>query len=220
VPDLLHQNDEGRQTFALKTERSRLLSDLGEKRKQIDDDRSVVGDIAKAYSLVTGTSQTHRQEERIDELTDRIIARESTAPSGRPATTSLEERVIANPLPAVRTILAVGSSVLGFGLGHAVQGTYSRQGWKWTAIDVANIAGLNALSANCTNTSDSTTGDPGSKSTGLCDASLFTLFVGLIVSRVWQGIEIGRAASHTYSPYSVGAIPQDGGGSIIATWSW
>ncbi len=219
--ELWRQYDDGRKTYELKVERERIRNELEQKRERIEKDKSVVGDIAKVYGLLSGTSQTQREEERIEDLTDKIYMRDSDAPPGPPGVASLHERIAANPLPAARNLLAISAgSIFGFGIGHSIQGSYAKQGWKWTVIDVANIVGLSITSANCTTAEDPLTGQRGSKNTGVCAGSTLTLATGLIVSRVWQGIEIGRASSSAFSPYQVGVVPHSDGGTLLATWGW
>lgn len=219
--ELSKQHDEGRKTYELQAERHKMQEELNKKRERIDNDNSVVGDITKTVSLLTGISQTASEESRINDLTEKIHARDSLAPAGRPPVPSLHERINANPIPAVQNILAItAGSIFGFGTGHWIQGTYLKDGWKWTAIDAMNVVGLSVVSANCTTAPDPITGTRGSKTTGACVGSTIALVSGIIVSRVWQGIEIANTSSILYSPYQISVVPSTDGGTLLAVWNW
>lgn len=219
--DLVKQFNEGEKTFALKVERREAEADLSKKRQEIADDKSLVGDIGKVYSALSGRSQTETEEKRVDYLSEQVRARNSFVPSGKPPVPTLSERVEANPLPATRNLFAIMTgATLGFGVGHSIQGSYGEKGWKWTAIDAVNIAGFMVNAANCSTAPDPETGVTGTKETGACTGSALLLIGGIFASRIWQAIEIGRGAGNTYSPYSVVVEPRRDGNSLVATWTW
>jgi Zn-dependent protease with chaperone function len=90
--------------------------------------------------------------------------------------------------------LGVGS-VLGLGLGHAVQGHYLEDGWKWSLIDVGLIVGIVASQECSSNTTSGMVNGVYTVSrvtncnyTSTSKAALF----GLIGSHIWQAVELWR----------------------------
>jgi hypothetical protein len=214
------QHQQGALTYQLASERSQVKREIESKREKIQKDKSFVGDVSKVYHLLTNTSATAGEEARVQKLNEQIRERDARAPAGGVSGLSLQEQMAERPFSVFRQTLAIGGGlVFGFGVGHSIQGTYKRQGWKWTAIDAANILGLMVASSNC-NTTDPETHVSQTRPTGACVGSTLALASGLFVSRIWQAIEIGKNSAREYSPYNVGIQPVDGGGSLVANWLW
>lgn len=128
-PELWSQYLQGRKTFELKTERRKVQKEFEKERERIESDRSVVGSIAKTFSLLTGVSGTQDKENHIALLSDKINSRDMIAPPGPPALPTLEERIGANPVGAFKNFFAISvGSTIGFGAGHSIQGKPKRVG--------------------------------------------------------------------------------------------
>lgn len=226
--EVLKQFNEGRQTFSMILELRRLRRELAEKKEQQDKDRSVLSDIVNAYSLISGISPNSSEEHQIEDLEDKIHLRKSLAPPGGQSFPKFEAQIEASPVTAMWSLSAIMlGSTIGFGLGHSAVGIYKESGWQWTLIDITNIVGLSVISNQCTTNEPSSYGPGGvpsktmkSRDTADCIIPTLTLVSGLLVSRIWQGVEIGRYAAKSYSPYQVSLLPHKDGASLVANWTW
>ncbi len=224
--EFLKQYASGHEVYNLQLQKSATEETLKKRREEIDKDKSVVGDISKAYHLLAGSSPTSTEEDRIDKLSDEIYVRQSDAPVSR---YSLQPKW--NPESASVSLfgVAVGSTI-GFGLGHVIQGHYKQDGWKWTAIDSTLVAAMIAIGNSCPSSGDDQNRAIQSKSN--CGSAGFALAaIGLLVSRIWQGVELVTDAVHANSPYSdsigraaespqISLVPQKSGLDLAALWKW
>ncbi len=75
-------------------------------------------------------------------------------------------------------------SVIGFGLGHGIQGRYSQMGWLFTATEAAGLA---MFTAGCSSYRDrDLDGDKECKDSGLAAAGL----VVMIGFHVWEAVDL------------------------------
>lgn len=220
IKELRDHHSEGLKTYDLKAERVRVEKERAEKREAAHKDNTFVGEISKAYSLVSGTSPTEREERRIEDLSDQILVRDSEAPRGGASVPRFEDRLKSDPVSIVPNMLSVMvGSIYGFGLGHTIQGTYRESGWKWTAIDIGNIVGLGAVSRNCGNQGPNDRASTSQDST-VCAVAGLSLFLGIIVSRVWQGIELAEGSATSFSPYTSTHYQESNNSGLLVVWDW
>ena len=167
----------------------RKLGELGDLEKRIDQesdraarDQSVVNHVAQAYNLLSGRSPTRELDERAARLRDEINGLEAGAPPASVTTTELR----------LGTVRDWGGAFVGtfggFGLGHAIQGRYARDGWKWTLGEVAAITAMGVATS-------STCGENGDCRGAWVPVSLLA-WLGF---RVWQGADVLTYAAH--APY-------------------
>ncbi|MBX9765635.1 MAG: DUF2799 domain-containing protein [Bdellovibrionales bacterium] len=224
-PPFLAQYAEGRKTYLLQNELESVRAELRQKRKEIQEDKSVVGDVSKVYHLLSGTSPTAKIEEREERLEDQIYLRKSQAPGN--ALSYHPPRPEEEFLPMIRTATAMSMGmVVGFGVGHGINGHFGENGWKWTFIDTGLISSLTLVGRNCNEQSPVTGLDaPYSAS---CNAGAALSAIGLMVSRIWQLVEIAAGPKKT-APSALrqeiqfrgaGVTPLRGGMNLGAHWSW
>ena len=90
------------------------------------------------------------------------------------------------------TYIAGGvTSLIGFGIGHAIQGRYLEKGWIFTLLDVGIIAGAYASFVGGLSLAYSTKGDLG---------NLIFVFYGIVTAgiglRVWQTVDAWLLPDH------------------------
>lgn len=223
--EFLAQYAEGHKTYLLQLELEGTRSELRQKRKEIQEDKSVVGDVSKVYHLLSGTSPTAKIEEREEHLEDQIHLRKSQAPGG--ALSYHPPRPEEEFLPMIRTVTGMSMGmVMGFGIGHGINGHFGENGWKWTFIDTGIISSLTLLGRNCDQPSP-VTGEYAPYNAG-CTAGVAFSAIGLIVSRIWQMVEISsgpkksnfNAQQSQTQFHGAGLSPVRGGASLGAHWSW
>ena len=214
----------GRHLALLEKEREDTRAALEKKRKDIADDKSVLGDLSKAFHLLGGTSPTSDKEEKIEDLTDKIIVEKKAAPV---SSLNLTPNVSVSGMASAVVGAAVGT-VLGFGSGHAIQGHYLRDGWKWTPIDAGLFTSFAVLAANCPN-ERTPEGREIAAGCGKTFGPVVVLsFLGL---RVWQSYELWKFAGQAFSPYSqaisknkyaptVTLTSPESGFGLLAAWGW
>lgn len=195
--EFLKQFNAGRHTWALRMERDRVREEKKRREEQIAGDRSVVGDISKAYHLLSGTSQTEEYDRRDNELTDQILTQDADAPVSRLA---LEPKVNMSGLESMSG--AMLGTITGFGLGHAAQGHWSLDGKKWTAIDASMIGAIAVIGHNCpSNTRAEAKGSFEAVTAASCNLMVPLWFVGFLTARVWQSVELWTHTRRAFSPY-------------------
>lgn len=196
----LEQNRAGLEVASLKRERKAVRDELERRQEKIAKDRSVLGDISKAYYLVSGKSPTAELDDRDERLSDEIFKRESKSPAG-----SLSMEPETNTSGIVSAIGSFYGTVIGFGLGHLIQSRYVDDGAKWTAIDASFIASIGVIAHNCPSNvkSDSHVkfGDA-AFTDSTCSVLGPLWFVSFIGARVWQSVDLIRHTRRALSPYS------------------
>lgn len=221
---------EGQKTYEVVMRRQAAHARLEDSREKIKKDNTVLGDVTKGVSILTGRSQTENEERLVEDLDDQVHRSLLSAPAG--ATVPSADQFSQNQANAFlgdsRNSLPlagiISGATIGFGTGHAFTGLYATRGWKWTAIDAVNVAGFFAIAPSCFTTTK-TRGDDGAivfdnqtKDTGSCQLGVLALMGGVVASRVFQAIEVGKYA---WNPYSVGIGPNaEGGASAYASYSW
>jgi hypothetical protein len=217
-PEFIKQYLAGRDALLLRQEHEAAVNDLRHEQKRIDEDRSVVGDVSKVFHLLSGTSATQAEEERVDKTADLLREKQASAPV---------QTMILSPQidPVEAAFSAFGGAaglVAGFGVGHAIQGHYKQDGWQWTAIDSVGLASFLIVGNNCTS-------DPSAPSepTLTCGIAVPVVVIGFLTSRVWQAIELWGDTGRKLSPYhQASSMPMLSIASshnslgLGATWLW
>ena len=217
-PEFLNQYSAGRDALLLQQEHEEAVDDLRHEKKRIDEDKSVIGDVSKVYHLLSGTSATQSEEDRVDKTADRLRKNEANAP--------VQTMVLTPSIDPVESTLsttgAVFGPIIGFGVGHAIQGHYKQDGWKWTAIDTVVLGSYMVLANNCA-TDPNVPAEP----TLACQISIPVVAIGLLTSRVWQALELWSDVGRTLSPYRhASSMPifsvasSNGSLGLGATWVW
>jgi len=186
--EFLPQYKSGHETYLLMVQRREAQKRLDDRKKELEDDHSVVGDIAKGFSVINGKSQTQSEQDRLDDLDDKIYKNERLAPAGAVSANSYGPYDI-NPISLFRGFAGFGVGfVIGFGAGHAIQGHYAEDGWKWTAIDAALITELVIVSHNCPSRGIDETGHELSSDRAGCSPLMAAGVIGIVASHIMQGI--------------------------------
>lgn len=229
-PELLKHHSAGRKVFLKKQELSHVREEIEVRRRAHGEDKSVVGDLSRAYHLFSGTSPTESLDQRDEDLSDEIYRLESEAPPGYVNSDIGQNSALSTGVLLPFMGAAFGTAG-GFGMGHAIQGRYDEQGWKWTVIDTSIIATLAIAAHNCPNQGLSTTGsvETTAMSGSSCD---FVLPIGVLTfvgSRVWQSVDLWSYARKSLSPLraatersslNVLVVPNSDGVQLSAAWNW
>lgn len=144
--DFFEQFKLGRQVYELTVQRAQLRKQITES----NNDTSTLTNISRAYNIFNGRSPTRDLDEKIETLNEKISAIDNNAPGGPQFVSYSELNVMS--LLTLNNLRKYGGATLGtvygFGLGHAIQGRYSSDGWKWTAGEVATLGTLAVVSVN------------------------------------------------------------------------
>lgn len=219
--ELLRHHSAGRKVFLKKQELALVREEIEKRRQAQDDDKSVVGDVSRAYHLFSGTSPTESLDRRDEDLSDEIYRLESEAPPGYVSAESMDDsRFTARAL--LPLMGATFGTAGGFGMGHAIQGRYYDEGWKWTVIDTSLIATLAIAAHNCPNRGLSTSGsiETSAQTSSGCDLVLPIGVLSFVGARVWQSVDLWSYATRSFSPLNVLVLPKESGAQVNATWSW
>jgi len=150
------ENPEFVENWKLGRKVAQLRSQRREIKRQIDtinEDRSTIANISRGVAIWNGQSPTEPQDRRIAELDEKIMTIDNNAPGGpkvSPYTDyddqisrALVARLVPNdPNTLLDKAGALTGTIIGFGLGHALQGRYSESGWKWTLGDAGTITAM------------------------------------------------------------------------------
>lgn len=140
-------------------------NDINREIKSRNEDRSVVSDISRALAILTGTNPNEKLTQRKSELNEKIRTIDSNAPGGpqirygdsnSAAIEAIRTKLMAtDPESFENKTGATIGTVIGFGLGHAIQGRYMDSGWKWTLGEIGTT-----VLASSTSSSDCSDGLP------------------------------------------------------------
>jgi hypothetical protein len=133
-----------------------------------------------------------------------------------------QEALAKGPIPTGRYIAGgiVGTAVVGFGVGQAIQGRYGDTGWIFTVGEVASTAvlvvGVTQSTFNCT---DATSNNP-FVFTPVCNVSISPVFwvgLGALVGfRVWEIIDLWLGPHRQNAAYRRAKAKQ---GGVEGSWS-
>ena len=218
----------GQKAFQLDAEHARAANDLAAERKRISEDKSVVGDVANVFSLISGKSRTADEEAREQKLDGELQKQRSLAPNG------VENFRSTASIDGLRGYAgAFIGPFIGFGVGHTIQGTYRTSGWQWTAIDSAVFTSLFVVSHNCP---DGTTQQidgtriQTSEASACSKTAIPIALLTLVGTRIWEGIGLWKHAAVMASPYrnakrstlspdSISTMPSNEGFNANLSWN-
>lgn len=217
--------EQGLRTNTLIVSHEASLNELKAEKNKIEKDNTVLGDVKKAFAIVSGRSQTEDLDRKVEDAEDLLHRQSLLAPAGSVVPTSkqyqLGQMPIINDAPIAGILTA---ATIGFGLGHGVEGIYRERGWKWTAIDIANIVGFTTIGQSCNETrpeqgpSGETIYTTRTKKTLPCVVGPLLLVGGFFASRVFQALEVNE---YGWNPYGVTVIPEkNGGAAFYVTFQW
>lgn len=183
----------GRQVFDLKTRRREIRDQIDKK----NEDPSVLDKAREVYAVITQSEYKGRLEQQDKVLTDNIYELEKKAATnydGESVFTMIEENgeVVGGYGGAW-----VGTFV-GFGVGHAIQGRYWQDGWKWTLGEVGSFALIGMSGKDC-NTQMSHGNSETTCSTGSYTGVAVLAWLGF---RVWQSYNLFSYANKKNNIYT------------------
>lgn len=174
---------------------------IAEEKERRDKDESVVNHISQAYHLLAGTSPTQKMENQAAQIRDEVNRLEVGAPP-RISTPAYEAGV----RQGYGILRALGGSFLGFGAGHAFQGRYKSEGWKWTVGEVAMFGSMIAVSRSECPVTDRPSGDVRTEPARCASAWPTVSFLAWLGFRVWQSVDLFSYESR--SRYAFGLSPE------------
>ena len=148
-----------------------------EKIKEQNDDHSVVGDISKAFLLI-GTGSTTPSEDRDIAAAEKDA---SDARQGVQLTSGFQ-----TPIEDFSTNFggAALGTVFGFGLGHAIHGTFQETGWKFAASETAALTGAVIATNQCLDQPQNR------QASSFCSWAPSTFIISFLGLRVWESISV------------------------------
>ena len=186
-PKLLENYNQGVKIHALTKETTRLDNEIDQYQKDHPD--STFDSAMKTSFALIGMenlipSATRDLEDRRSQALTELQTEKSLAPVG---TTSVGLEQQQAFMPAVGATIG---SVLGFGLGHAIQGRYGKDGWIYTATETASI-GLMIGASAC-----------GHNSQG-CESALITAgALSFITEKVFEIVDLWKFTVVKFSGYA------------------
>lgn len=186
-PDNVEAQTQNRKGISLyiKTRELAVVNDSRQKEKErIEKDESVVNHVVQAYNLIAGRSPTQDLDDKAATLEGEVTGMRV----GAPPRTALAERADGQVTQdALGTFAGVFA---GFGIGHAIQGRYREDGWKWTLGEAAVIGGMvAAVNSSC--------GQANVRGERECQGAWVPVSVLAWVGyRIWQGADLWNYTKH------------------------
>lgn len=203
----------GRKLFLLKQQKAEINDEIKEERERINKDKSVLNHAVQALNMISGRSPTESLDSQKVSLNKKIYSLESESPIG--VAKSQYSIDTANQNTTINTIGAFTGTLFGFGLGHAIQGRYSNNGWKWTLGEIGGIAAM-AVAHNEYCTSKAL---PDGNYESNCENALpgFSIlaFLGF---RVWQSVDLWSNLSGSEYKTSYQILIKPNGLGIASTF--
>ncbi len=184
----------GRDVFDLKTRRGKIREQIDQK----NENPTTLDKVQEVLSAITQTPRSGALEQQDQELTQSIYELEKKAATnydGESVFTMVEEHGDA----ASGYGGAWVGTFVGFGVGHAIQGRYWKDGWKWTLGEVGSFA-LMGVSAN-----DCKTESSGGNSNTTCSSGNYTgvAVLAWLGFRVWQSYNLFSYANKKNNIYTM-----------------
>ncbi len=199
--ELLEAHSQGAALLRKRSELQEMEKKIAEEKERRDKDESVVNHISQAYHLLAGTSPTQGMENQAAQMREDMNRLEAGAPP-RISTPAFEQGM----RQAYDTFGAVVGLVAGFGSGHAIQGRYKTDGWKWTVGEAAMIGSMIVVSRSECPVNERPSGDINAEPARCASSWPMVTMLAWLGFRVWQTVDLfGHDGS---SRYAVGVSPQ------------
>jgi hypothetical protein len=184
------QFSKGHALWIIKQERAQIENKIAAEEKQREEDRKqgrLVTTVEDFYYMFTSSSPTQDLEDQSAELGQQISEKERAAPRVALSMGRQQDELTKQQLGGG----ALVGTFLGFGIGHAMQGTYASNGWKWTAIDAGLIGAIAYTSNQYCNGGWRETAPYEYSYEPNCSNSLNGLSIlAFLGARVWQSVEL------------------------------
>lgn len=187
-PEFAEQFNLGRSVAQLKSERETVRETMD---KNLEDSTLA----SRTWGVVTGNDPNADLEEKDQELSEKIDFLESNAPVNIRGTNEAVLFAQDNQQALIDYSGALVGTILGFGVGHAIQGRYLKDGWKWTAGDVAVIGAMSVAASKCDNTQPTDRCDSGSAGGALV--------LGWLGLKIWQSVVLFKYANRNNNIYAL-----------------
>lgn len=186
--NLIAEYKKGRKVFLLSQQKREIEQQISKEQEAYQKDNSVVGDITKAFHLLSGTSPTDELQQEKSKVNSDILTLEANAPVSS-TTLDMENAKVSYGIKAGGALLG---TIIGFGSGHALQGRYKSSGWKWTVAESAALGAL-IVSTNkyCESAPNGKPSLDSSTSSQECSNSIPILtMLGFLGIRIWESVDL------------------------------
>lgn len=194
-PDFHEQFKLGQSVRGLKSQKSA----INEKIRQREEDNGTLNKVGRSYSLLSGQDPDADLTPKIEELDQKIGTLERNAAAKSDPMSEIAYHMEGNGKHVMNYTGAYIGTFFGFGIGHAFQGRYMDDGWKWTLGEVATLGTIFATADQCENNTDPLTGEK----TYQCSSYSSLTVLAWIGFRVWQGYDLWHYASTANNIYAM-----------------
>lgn len=186
-PEFMEQFRLGRKVRELKSEQQR----ISEKIEERQNDNGFFPQTFRAMSLLSGQDPDGDLKNEKREIGQKIDILEKDAAGRSDAMSALSYQMEGDGKNYFNYFGAIMGTFGGFGIGHAFQGRYMDDGWKWTLGEFAALGTMFATADDCENRKDPVTGTV----TYQCNRVNPWALVGWLGFRVWQSYDLWHYAN-------------------------
>lgn len=189
--DFYEQVRLGEKVRSLRAEQQSIAN---EKQKNYED-QNFINQAQRSLSYLKGESPDKDLNEKNEEINKKIRVLENHAEGSSDAFTGMSYYVDGYGRQTTSYLGAYMGSIAGFGIGHALQGRYLDEGWKWTLGEIAAWSLLFGTAKNCqVNSQDS-------EFKNHCQAEPVML-LSFLAFRIWQGYDLWSYANRSARIYA------------------
>lgn len=188
-PEFTVQFSLGRTVSQLRDERQQI-------RDQIEEKEAQQSSLQQLATTFLGIDAHRNLRQKDDELTEKIDLLQSNAPPYLNGLNETQIMIREYGSDMQNYSGAVVGSMFGFGIGHAIQGRYKQDGWKWTLGEVGTLGFIVATTTDCQTTTVNGQQDTQCKGNG-------TAILTWLAFRVWQGYSLFHYANAKSNIYAL-----------------
>lgn len=185
-PDFHEQFKLGRKVRDLKSDQAKINTEI-EKRQE---DPGFFPRAFRAFSVVSGKDPDQDLKNERKEIGQKISLLEDSASGSSDAFSGLSYYQKHSGGPDFNYVGAFIGTFAGFGIGHALQGRYMDDGWKWTLGELATLGTMVATAEDCSYQKEPATGQVVYQ----CNKQNPWALIGWLGFRVWQGYDLWHYA--------------------------